>query len=95
MILAKEWGITVSQRALPMAQVIKAVHENRVLEMFGAGTAAIVSPIKRIKFNDVDLAIPLDPKDPKAQAGPLTAKFANTMLGIQYGEIPHKWSVEI
>ena len=40
-------------------------------------------------------AIPLDPSNPEAQAGPLTKRFADTIMGIQYGEIPHKWSVVV
>jgi branched-chain amino acid aminotransferase len=78
-----------------MQDVVKAVSEKRVIEMFGAGTAAIVSPIKRIKFDSEDLHIPLDPAKPDSQAGPLTAKLAETIMGIQYGEIPHKWSVVV
>ena len=94
--LAKEWKeFQVSESPIPMSQVIKALSDGRVLEMFGAGTAAIVSPIKNICYNGKDHAIPLDPKDPKAQAGPLTKRFADTILGIQYGEIPHPWSLEI
>ncbi|KAI8904017.1 aminotransferase [Gorgonomyces haynaldii] len=95
MSLAKEWGIKVTERALPMSAIVKASEEKRIIEMFGAGTAAIVSPIKRIRYEDKDIHIPLDPKKPESQAGPLTQKFADTILGIQYGEIPHKWSVVV
>lgn len=64
-----------------------------MIEMFGAGTAAIVSPIKAINYGGKDLVIPLDPNDPKQEAGPLTRRLADTILGIQYGEIPSEWSV--
>jgi branched-chain amino acid aminotransferase len=78
-----------------METLVRAVEENRVIEMFGAGTAAIVSPIKQIKYDGKLLNIPLDPLLKESQAGPLTAKLAATIMGIQYGEIPHKWSVEV
>ena len=92
--LTKEWNqFKVSEKPIAMAEVIKALKENRIIEMFGAGTAAIVSPIKCIHFDGVDYKIPLDPKNPDSQAGPLTKKLADTITGIQYGEIPHKWSV--
>lgn len=91
--LAKTWGIPVAERALPMQTLMTAVKEKRVIELFGAGTAAIVSPIKLIRFDNEDLHIPLDPKNPEEQAGPLTKKIAETIMGIQYGDIPHKWSV--
>lgn len=92
--LAREWGIKVAERDLPMHVVKAAVKDNRVLEMFGAGTAAIVSPIKQIKYNQDVMDIPLGSK-PGNKAGELTSRIADTILGIQYGEISHKWSVVV
>jgi len=66
-----------------------------MIEMFGAGTAAIVSPIKSISYMGKDLKIPLDPTDSTKQAGKLTTRMADTIMGIQYGEIPSEWSVVI
>lgn len=91
--LAREWGIIVCEKPISMGSIEKAVDENRVIEMFGSGTAAIVSPIKQIKYVDRLLDIPLDPSKKSSQAGALTAKLAETIMGIQYGEIPHKWSI--
>ena len=92
--LTKEWNeFGVREASITMADVSKASKENRILEMFGAGTAAIVSPIKRIQFDGVDYSIPLDPSNPNSQAGPLTKRLADHIMGIQYGEIPHEWSV--
>ncbi|KAJ3105572.1 hypothetical protein HDU97_007914 [Phlyctochytrium planicorne] len=94
--LAKSWGeYKVSERPIRMSEVTKAIEEGRLVEMFGSGTAAIVSPIKNINYKGKDWAIPLDPKDKNAQAGPFTKKLAETIMGIQYGEIPHKWSVVV
>lgn len=94
--LTKEWkDFAVKEAPITMADITKASKENRILEMFGAGTAAIVSPIKRIQFDGVDINIPLDPSKPDSQAGPLTQKLADHIMGIQYGEIPHKWSVVV
>ncbi|KAJ3317513.1 branched-chain-amino-acid aminotransferase [Boothiomyces sp. JEL0866] len=94
--LCSEWNeFKVTEKPVTIHDVAKAVKENRVIEMFGAGTAAIVSPIKLIHYNGTDLNIPLDPAKPDAQAGPLTTKIADTIMGIQYGEIPHKWSVVV
>ena len=62
--------------------------------MFGSGTACIVSPIKNVHFDGKDIKIPLDPKNPSKEAGPLAAAL-NEILKIQYGEIEHPWSVKI
>ncbi|KAJ3373559.1 branched-chain-amino-acid aminotransferase [Allomyces arbusculus] len=92
--LTRKWGeFKVSERKVTMAEIVKASNEKRLLEMFGAGTACIVSPIKAIHYQDKDLVVPLDPANPTAQAGPLTKRINETILGIQYGEIPSEWSV--
>jgi len=92
--LARSWGeFKVTERKIKMGEVISARNENRLLEMFGAGTACIVSPIKKISFQGKDIDIPLDPLNPKNQAGPLTKRFADTIMDIQYGDVPSPWSV--
>jgi branched-chain amino acid aminotransferase len=93
--LCKEWKMEVNERKLTMADLVKASKEKRIIEMFGSGTAAIVSPVKCVHYEGTDYKIPLDPRKPDSQAGPLTTKLAETIMGIQYGEIPHPWSVKI
>jgi len=79
-----------------MTQIVKAVEEKRILEAFGAGTAAIVSPIKCIGYNGKDYNIPLNPNDPKSESGPLAHKLFYHIMDIQYGRISnHPWSVII
>eukprot|EP00299_Pterocystis_sp_00344_P002460 c1277_g1_i1.p1 GENE.c1277_g1_i1~~c1277_g1_i1.p1 ORF type:complete len:398 (+),score=81.31 c1277_g1_i1:142-1194(+) len=90
--LAREWNeFTVSERPLTIHQVIKAIQEQRVIEAFGAGTAAVVSPVKSFTFEETEYKIPLDPKDPSVEAGPLTRRFLQAITDIQYGESPHPW----
>jgi branched-chain amino acid aminotransferase len=94
--LARSWNeFKVSERKITMGEVKQAVKEGRMLEMFGSGTACIVSPIKRIHYMGEDLMIPLDPKDPTSQAGPITRRLNDELLAIQYGEVEHPWSVVI
>ena len=63
--------------------------------MFGSGTACIVCPIKNIHFDGIDIKIPLDPKDPSSEAGQLAKYFNEEILKIQYGQVPHKWSIKV
>ncbi|KAI0225697.1 branched-chain-amino-acid transaminase bat2 [Massospora cicadina] len=94
--LCRSWGeFKVSERPITMAEVEQAVESGRLIEMFGCGTACIVSPIKEIIYKGRNLAIPLDPQDPSSQAGPLTKRLFDTILAIQHGEIPSDWSVVI
>ena len=107
MQLARQWKeFHVTEGAITTKQLSQAVRDGRVKEMFGSGTAAIVSPIKQIRLVKAknssgeiteyeDLIIPLNPKDPKAQAGPLTQRLSDTLMSIQYGEVEHPWSVVV
>ena len=50
--LTRSWGeFKVTERYMNMPQLRDAVKENRVLEVFGAGTACIVTPVKTIEYN--------------------------------------------
>ena len=42
--------LIVSQRSMNMAEVVRASEDGSLREMFGSGTAAIVSPIEMIGF---------------------------------------------
>jgi len=88
--LAREWKeFKVTERAWTMTELIAALKENRVIEMFGAGTAAVVSPVHKLNYKGVDYAVPC--KD--GQAGELATRMMNQILAIQYGEVEHPWSV--
>lgn len=55
--------LVVSQRSMNMAEVVRASEDGSLREMFGSGTAAIVSPIEMIGsvFSPLPLPIPLLP----------------------------------
>eukprot|EP01083_Nonionella_stella_P064181 167054_1 len=93
--LARDWGrFKVTERPFTMSEVIEAIEENRMIESFGSGTAAIVSPVNKIGWKGKDYVIPLDKTDPNANAGPLATELFNTILDIQYGKKEYKeWSM--
>jgi len=94
--LAKQWNdFKVTERTYTIHEVIEALNEGRVFEAFGAGTAAVVSPVKVINFRGKDYEIPLDRSNPSAGIGPVAKRFADTIMQIQYGEINSQWSVVI
>lgn len=94
--LARQWNeFKVSERKLTMPEIRELVKQNRIVEMFGAGTACIVSPIKTIEYLGEDLTIPLDPNDSTSQAGPYTKRFNDTIMDIQYGDLESPWSIVV
>jgi len=94
--LTRQWGeFKVTERKFTMAELAKAIEQSRLIEAFGAGTAAVVSPIKGICYKEKELAIPLNKEDPSQSIGPLTKKIADAIMDIQYGITPSDWSVLI
>ncbi|KAJ2611088.1 branched-chain-amino-acid transaminase bat2 [Coemansia sp. RSA 1365] len=94
--LTRNWGeFKVSERKINMKQIARASDEGRLLEVFGAGTACVVTPVSRIHFQGKDYEIPLNPSIPSAQAGPITARIYETLFAVQYGETPSNWSVVV
>lgn len=94
--LARRWNeFIVSERPITMAEITQAISEDRLHEMFGSGTAAVVCPIRRIRYMGRDWEIPLDPHDPMSQAGPLARRFWEAITNIQYGVVPHEWSLVV
>lgn len=91
-MLREEDEYKVTERNYTLTEVIEAIQEGRLLEAFGSGTAAIVSPVKGIIFNEKEYLIPLDHDNPKEQSGKLTRHLFQRLLRIQYGEEEHHWS---
>ncbi|XP_042596729.1 branched-chain-amino-acid aminotransferase, cytosolic-like isoform X2 [Cyprinus carpio] len=86
--LTRKWGeFKVSERYLTMADLRQALEENRVKEMFGSGTACVVSPVGRILYQGENLHIPCEGSFP-----PLASRLLKELTDIQYGRTPSDWS---
>jgi branched-chain amino acid aminotransferase len=82
--VAKDWGITVKEERISIDDVISASKGNRLDEIFGTGTAAVISPVGKIQHSDTTIVI----NDGKI--GALSQKLYDEITGIQYGERPDK-----
>ena len=80
--LCRDWGYEVIEDKLAIADVMKAAEEGKLEEVFGTGTAAVVSPVKELRWKE-KVAYISDGK-----IGPLTQKLYDTLTGIQWGKIP-------
>jgi branched-chain amino acid aminotransferase len=56
--IAKDEGINVEVRKIKVAELIEAAQDGSLKEMFGAGTAAVVSPISTFGYRDTDYDLP-------------------------------------
>lgn len=88
--LSREWNeFKVSERVITMAEFVTALDENRVVEVFGAGTACVVCPVNRVTYGDRALHIPTMENGPK-----LATRFLTTLNDIQYGHVSKpEWQV--
>ena len=85
-------GWTVSERYVTMGELAKASDEGRLVEAFGAGTAAVVSPVRKISWKGrlVNCGLRDD-----QEAGETAQRMKAWIEGIQYGDEEHRWSVKI
>jgi len=80
--LARNWGLKVSERRLSIDEVAEQYDKGQLREVFGSGTAAVISPVGRLVWNDKDMAIN------GGRIGALSQRFYDTLTGIQYGTLP-------
>lgn len=62
----------------------------QLLEMFGAGTACVVSPISSIMYKDQFLQLPTMEQEVR-----LFECFQKALTKIQYGYVEHPWAISI
>jgi branched-chain amino acid aminotransferase len=82
--LLRDWGLRVSERPIAIDEVIAAAQAGR-LEMWGTGTAAVISPVGELGYKGERYVIN------GGQTGELTQKLYDTIVGIQYGKLPDKY----
>lgn len=83
--------LVVSERELYMSDLVAAVANGSIAEIFGTGTAAILLAVERIGYMNSDLKIPTGP----GGMGPLATALLREIEGRQIGEIESEWSVVV
>ena len=89
--LLEQWGYKVSVDRLAIDDLMAAAADGRLEEVFGTGTAAVISPVGELKYKDQTAIIS------GGKIGPVTQKLYDTLTGIQYGRItaPAGWIVPV
>jgi branched-chain amino acid aminotransferase len=89
--LARDWGIRVAERQISIDEVFTAVKNGRLSEVFGMGTAAVISPVCELAYKEEKLAIG------DGTVGPLAQRLFDDISAIQRGlkPDPHGWMMEI
>ena len=89
--ILKSWGYTVSERKLSIDEVAEAASNGSLKEMFGTGTAAVVSPVGELKYNEDSIII----GDHKI--GEITQRLYDALTAIQTGKADDEfgWIVKL
>lgn len=85
--ILKSWNIPVVERKISIDEIAKAHQDGTLKEIFGSGTAAVISSVGELSNDKVQMLI----NDGKV--GELTQKLHNEISDIQYGIKPdvHNW----
>jgi len=85
--LARDWGLNVEERPIRVAEIIDAIQNNSLTEAFGIGTAATISHIATIGFEDQDYPLPA------IESREISNKLLKALTKIKIGEMedPHNW----
>lgn len=86
--LCRKWGMKVSERRITIQEVADAYDAGKLDEVFGTGTAAVVSPVGHLKWGDKVMEIG------GGKIGPITQKLYDTMTGMQFGKIPDRYGLD-
>ncbi len=89
--LLKAKGYKVSERKLSIDEIVDAFKQGKLVEAFGTGTAAVISPIGELKYGD--LVMPIN----DGKIGEISQMLYDTLTGIQWGKIKDDfgWTVKI
>ncbi len=77
--LAKEMRYEVLEEKLPIADIMKAGREGRLEEVFGTGTAAVISPVGVLRKKEETIVIN------DGEIGPVSKKMYDMLTDIQWG----------
>src|SRR5882672_1188347 len=89
--LMREWGLRVAERPIAIDEVAAAARKGTLEEVWGTGTAAVISPVGELAYKGERLVIN------EGKIGKLTRKLYDAIVGIQYGTAPdpHGWTVPV
>lgn len=89
--LARSWGMNVHERRISMTEIIAAHSNGTLKEIFGTGTAAVISPVGELTFKEKKMLIN------GGKIGETAMKFYDEITAIQYGEKPDPfgWVVNV
>ncbi len=83
--LLRDWGVKVSERRVSIDELRAAQANGTLREIFGTGTAAVISPVGELGFEEGPMTIG------DGSVGELSTRLRAEITGIQYGRVPDRF----
>lgn len=89
--LLKGWGYEVIEKLISVDELIEAAKAGKLEEVWGTGTAAVVTPVGWLTYKDETFEVE------GGKIGEVTQKLYDGLTGIQWGKIEdtRDWTVKI
>lgn len=89
--LCKEWGVPVEEKRISIDEIFEAAQNGTLEEVWGTGTAAVISPVGELRWENHIMKIQ------DGGIGQLSQRLYNTVTGIQLGKVEDSmgWTVEV
>ena len=79
--LAQQLGMEVEEKRIAIDEIFADIKSGKCTEAFGTGTAAVISPVGELCWNNEKLTVG------DGNIGPVAQKLYDTLTGIQYGRL--------
>jgi len=80
--LLRQWQVPVEEHRLTIDDVLEAHRKGTLEEVFGAGTAAVISPVGQLEYKGSSYDIG------DGSTGPIARRLFDELMSIQYGTRP-------
>ncbi len=89
--IVRSWGLKAEERRISIDEIVDAYNAGKLDEVFGTGTAAVISPVGHLRYGDLVMTI----NDNKI--GAISQRLYDELTGIQWGRVEDKfgWTVKI
>lgn len=84
--LLKSMNKKVTERKVTIKEIKEGAANGRLKEVFGTGTAAVISPVGELAAKNWKAPIQ------DGRTGPVAKSLYDTLTGIQYGQLPDKFN---
>lgn len=89
--LCHHWDIPIEERKISIQEISDLYESGKLEEVFGTGTAAVISPVGELRWEDKIMTIN------NGKIGEYSQRFYDTITGLQSGHVEdeYNWTIEV